>query len=216
MKPRFSNRLVIFATAFAVALLLTSYASGKKRSVVPEEFGTAKTVFVETEGGDITNLRLASEDRQAILDTQDAIEAWGRYSLSRSRLDADLIVVIRKGREWPDTANPNSPIGSGSTTARLPGQRTPLQGAGSQGPIAQGHGAQNPADASNSDGTTTEAGRRREKDQLRIYTRDPSNKLRGPLWRDEQDRGLDPARPILLDRLRLEIDKAFPANKSAP
>ncbi len=212
MKLKF--RVLLLASS--LVLLNPSPSQAKKHPAVAEEFSTAKTVFIETEAGDITNLRLPQEDRQAILDTQDAIEAWGRYSLSRSRLDADLILVIRKGREWPDTANPNSPLGSGSTTARLPGQHTPLQGSGSQGPVAQSPGTQNPADASNSDGSTTEAGRRREKDQLRIYTLAPNNKLKGPLWRDEQDRGLDPDRPILLDRLRLEVDKAYPPTKHAP
>ena len=184
------NRAILSLLS-AVAILWPVLAHAKKHPNVPEEFESAKTVFVETQEGDITDLNLDREDRKAILDIQDGFEKWGRYSLSRSRLDADLIVVLRKGRVWRDP----------SSNSTLPGSRTPS----ARPPL------QNPADASTGpDGSTSQDGFRREKDRLGIYTLQSNGKLKGPIWSDEVDRGLESPGILLLQRLKSDVEKAYP------
>ncbi len=186
------HRKVTMSLLITGAMLLPSPAGAKKHAALPEEFAQAPTVFVETAGGNITDLSLNREDREAILDVQDGIEQWGRYSLSRSRLDADLILVIRKGRSWRENSPVNNPPGSHG-----PALPTPIQG---------------PVDASNnSAGTTSEGGIRREFDQLGVYLLQANGKLKGPIWSSEVDRGLDGPRPLLLQRLKIDVEKAYPA-----
>ena len=175
----------------------TATAKSKKPSL-PEAFENAHTVFVETrDARDITDLALDPEERNAILDTQDAVEDWGRYSLSRSRRDADLIFVIYKGRLLRDQPNGQTP-----GALRLPPTHSPIQ---------------DPADASQS-GTTTNSpdGLTQEKDELRVYTIQSDGKLKGPLWRSELERGLNGPNPLLLRRLKDEVEKSYPAQPAKP
>ena len=41
---------------------------------------------------------LFPEDREAIANVQDALKDWHRYALTINRGDADLIIIVRKGR----------------------------------------------------------------------------------------------------------------------
>ena len=169
----------------------TATAKSKKPSL-PEAFENAHTVFVETrDARDITDLALDPEERNAILDTQDAVEDWGRYSLSRSRRDADLILVVYKGRVVQD--QPNS---AGPGSLRLPVGHSPPQ---------------DPSDASQS-GTNASSpdGLNQEKDRLWVYTIQSDGKLKGPIWRSEQERGLNGPDVLLLRRLKDEVEKAYP------
>ncbi len=172
-------------------LMFPSLPATAKKASLPEQFQTARTVFVETQGGDITNLHLDPEERNAILETQEGIESWGRYELSRSRHDADLIFVVIKGHETRDVPNPNSPSTSRNTPSRntIPdasdaSQRTPND------PGQDGFG--------------------REQDQLRVYILQPNNKLKGPIWSGQMPRGLDSPGRLLLQRLKSEVDKTYP------
>ena len=165
-------------------------ASAKKPSLAIE-FQTAKTVFVEAQGGDITNLHLDAEDRNAILDTQEGIESWGRYELSRSRHDADLILVVRKGRETRDT--PNSGVPS-------PSRNSPSH---STIPDSSDASQRTPNDPNQDEF-------RQEQDQLQVYLLQPNNKLKGPIWRGDLPRGLESPARLLLQRLKSEVDKAYP------
>lgn len=85
---------------FLVLFTVVGFASAKpKRPSLPEVFETAKSVHIETsDARDITDISLDPKIRNTILNLQDEIQIWGRYSLSRSRRDADLILVIYKGR----------------------------------------------------------------------------------------------------------------------
>lgn len=176
--------MLLFAAGFAQAK--------SKHPSLPEAFETAKTIHVEArDARDITDISLDPDTRTAILDLQDAIQDWGRYTLSRSRHEADLILVVYKGRLTRDPNN-TSALGPARTASRSP--------------------LQNPADASqgstndnNSDGFT------QEKDELKVYTLDPNNKLKGPIWTSEQIRGLDTPNILLFQRLKQEIEKAYPS-----
>jgi hypothetical protein len=181
---------------FLVLLVAAGFASAKpKHPSLPEVFETAKTVHVETlDTRDITDISLDPETRNAILDVQDAIQDWGRYSLSRSRRDADLIFVIYKGRL---TRDPND-----TPTLGIPrSSNSPI----SHSPI------QNPADASQGPNSSNSPdGFDRERDELKVYSLDANGKLKNLLWHNEQVRGFDAPNLILLQQLEREIDKAYP------
>jgi hypothetical protein len=185
------RKLPLFLLLVTVAASGSAFAKSKKPSV-SEAFQTAHTIFVESRDGDITDLRLEPDDRKAILDMQDGIHDWGRYTLSRSRIDADLILVVHKGRLLRD---PSSAGNLGSP--RVSPSHVPIH---------------DPADASqgtNDNGSPD--GLTREKDELRVYTIQPNGKLKGPIWSDEVDRGLNSPNILLLQRLKIYVEKAYPA-----
>ena len=186
------RNLPAFVLLLAIAVSAPATAKPKKPSV-PEAFEAAHTVFVEArDDRDITDISLDTDDRNAILDVQDGIQDWGRYTLSRSRRDADLILVVYKGRVVRDQPNSAAP-----GSLRLPVGHSPIQ---------------DPSDASQS-GTNTGSpnGLTREKDQLWVYTIQSDGKLKGPIWRDEQELGLNGPNVLLLRRLKDEVEKAYPS-----
>jgi hypothetical protein len=180
---------------FVLLLAITGSAvatAKPKKPSLPEAFETAYTVFVEARyDHDITDIRLDPDDRQAILDVQDGIQDWGRYTLSRSRRDADLILVVYKGRVMRDQPSSGAP-----GSLRLPAGRSPIQ---------------DPSDpAQNGTNTGSPEGLNQEKDQLRVYTIQSDGKLKGPIWSSEQERGLNGPNVLLLRRLKDEVEKAYP------
>lgn len=184
---------------FAIFLMLLAgagVATAKARHPsVSAAFATARTVYVETiDGDDLTDIHLDPDTRSAILDVQDAIEDWGRYSLSRSRYDADLIVVIYKGRLVRDPNDSHTftiPINSSSATGRNPNP--------------------NPADAAQgTNGNNSQGGVDPERDELKVYTLGANGKLKDLLWHQEQVYGLDAPNVILVKQLEGEVDKAYP------
>ena len=180
-------------------LCLAPLASAKKKPFLPEIFATAQTVFVESKDGDITNLNLSRDQRVAILDTQDALKDWGRYSLSRSRHDADLILVVFRGRLDPRPLNGASP--NGTATATLPGTRNTQPG---HTPI------QDPSQADNSSASDPSNPFPQQKDELRAYTLKPDGKFGQLLWHAELDNGLHPPTLQLLRQLRADVDNSYP------
>lgn len=176
--------LLVIAVASAGPLL------GKpKKPSLPEQFEKAQTVFVEARDGDLTDLRLARDQRDAILDVQDGIHDWGRYSLASSRIDADLIVVVYRGRVYHEQTFPSTVPGAGTSPGHSP--------------------IQNPADASQSSPTDA-TGEGREKDELRVYTFGQDGKLKGLIWRSQMENGLRAPSLFLLQQLKSEVQRAYP------
>jgi hypothetical protein len=184
------------SVVFLMLLVVAGFATAKpKHHGLPEVFETAKTVHVETlDARDITDISVGRQTRNAILDVQDAIQDWGRYSLSRSRHEADLILVIYKGRL---RSNPNeTPTPTIPRSSNSPANRSPIQ---------------NPADTSEgSNGSSSPDGLDLEKDELKVYTLDPNGKLKNILWHNESARGLDAPKLVLLKQLEHEIDRTYP------
>ena len=191
------RNLPAFVLLLAIAGSAPATAKPKKPSV-PEVFETAHTVFVEArDDRDITDISLDPESREAILDVQYAIQDWGRYTLSRSRRDADLILVVYKGREAPDDAvGPAQPNSGGLGSPHATVGHSPMQG--------QPDASQSGPSTNYPDGMT------QEKDQLSVYTIQSDGKLKGPIWRGEQERGLNRPNVLLLRRLKDEVEKAYP------
>lgn len=87
------------ALCFLVASLLVSFVVAKEKPAFPKFVVSAKYVLVTTYFGDnLADSRVPPADRQAVIDVQDAIRDWGRYSLVYERKNAELIILVRKGR----------------------------------------------------------------------------------------------------------------------
>jgi len=70
-----------------------------KDKPLPKIFLHARYVLVTSySGDDPANPQMMPDDRKAIADVQNAIQKWGRYALAYERKDADLILLVRKGR----------------------------------------------------------------------------------------------------------------------
>jgi hypothetical protein len=186
----------------AVALLLLVLpiaALGKnKKNDLPAVFGNATYVYVESEDGDALKPGLYPDDRRAIADVQDALHDWNRYKLTMRRSQAELVLVVRKGRIANGRIGVNVPGG-----APLPSGQAPGQGPG-HGPGSAGGGP--------GVGVGAEAGP--EDDMLRVYTLDPDGKLIGPIWNRSEPEGLAAPQLGLFRQLKSAVERAYPA--SAP
>ena len=63
------------------------------------------------------------DDRQAVVDVQNAIKKWGRYALAYRAKDADLILLVRK--EHIVESQPGVRLGAGSNTKPTIGAEAP-------------------------------------------------------------------------------------------
>ncbi|MGO9336212.1 MAG: hypothetical protein ACLPY1_01765 [Terracidiphilus sp.] len=164
-------------------------AQKKKHNDVPEVFGTAHSAFVQAADGDYSNPALSGADRQAIADVQNALQRWGRYTLTVHAEQADLIFVVRKSRSGNTDAQnglsgPQRPNG-GSGSARVPGQPGDLD----------------------SMGAATQMGA--EGDRLLVYTM-IEGKRNGPIWTRELQGGLDGPSVLLVQQLKSAVERAYP------
>lgn len=102
----------------ALPLLLlcgsAAIAFGQSYQPLPKLVVHAHYVLVTTNtGDDLTNPHVMPDDRQAVLNVQNAIKKWGRYALAYREKDADLILLVRKGRVAE--SQPGIRFGAGST-----------------------------------------------------------------------------------------------------
>jgi hypothetical protein len=185
----------------AVALLLLALVAldcvqvkAKKHSDVSAVFANAKYVYVEAQAGDIMRPGLYPEDRQAIVDVQGGLQDWNRYTLATGRKQADLVFIVRKGRETGAQAQVGVPS--------APRQQ------GSQGPPTQ---SRQPGQMSNDDGMGVGAEVGPSDDILQVYSTNPDGKLIGPVWTREMKDGLAGPAVLLLQQLRAAVEKEYPS-----
>lgn len=95
-----------FFLLLAVSLVATVALSQKKKkkSPVPGIILQARYVMVTTFNGNDLSTSVHSQDRNAMVAVEDAIREWGRYALTYREENADLIMVVRKGRLLGATA----------------------------------------------------------------------------------------------------------------
>jgi len=180
------------AIALLVVLLPALGAAQKnKHNDVPAAFGTAHSVYVQAENGDISKPGVSPADRQAIANVQDALHAWNRYELAPHPQQADLVIVVRKAQP----PNPNDQTGLNQ------GPKPP----GGQGP---GRGQGLGGDAGGLDASPQMGA---EQDRLRVYTVGPNGKLVGPIWTREMQNGLDGPGATIVQQLRLAVERAYPS-----
>jgi hypothetical protein len=105
------------AVCFLLAFLFVPFVVGKDKPTFPKFIASAKYVLVTTYFGDnLADSGVPTADRQAVIDVQDAIRDWGRYSLVYERKNAELIILVRKGR----TAETRDGIGIQTGSNRSP------------------------------------------------------------------------------------------------
>jgi hypothetical protein len=195
-------KLVTSVSLLLVLSTLTAFAKDKKKNVLPAVFNSATYVYVQAEDGDILNPNLFPEDRQAISDVENGLRDWDRYVLTINQNEADLVFIVRKGREV--AAKVRGMVGAGTQ----PYPRNNPAGPGGSNP-----GQQNPNPGQQ--GTTygygvgAEAGM--PDDTLRVFTLTPDKKLSGsPIWWREMKDGLDSPDLPLLSQLREAVDRDYP------
>ena len=186
----------------AVVLLCGSSllaAQHKKKPAVSAIFQNARYVYVQAQDGDITNPRLFPEDRQAISDVEDAIRDWHRYSLAINPSQADLIIIVRKGRLAALQGHGGISAGPHPMPPMAPGGQNPSQ-----------NGSQNPSQNQDADqiGGRAEVGP--DSDLLRVYGTNPDGKRIGPIWTGEQPDGLGAPDVPLLQQLKSAVENAYP------
>ncbi len=175
-----------------VAILIPALGvaqKSKKHNDVPAPFETAHSVYVEAADGDYSKPGLNGTDRRAIEDVQDALKAWGRYTLAVHPDQADLIFVVRKSR-------------SGSPDAQS-GLSGPPRPNGVAGP------ARNPGKPGDSDTLGASAQMGAEGDRLLVYTM-TDGKRKGPVWTRELQQGLDGPSVLLMQQLKGAVERAYP------
>jgi len=186
--------------AIALTLALAAplaLAKDKKKNQMPEMLNTARFVYVQAEDGDIMNPRLFPEDREAIADVQDELKDWNKYAVTLNQSEAELMMVVRKGRLAGAQAHGGVGIGTGPELgANYPGGR-------------------NPADPNNRNGgVSTELGGRAEAgppdDILRVYAVNPDGSRGAMLWWREMKDGLQAPQLQLVKQLKQEVEKSYP------
>jgi hypothetical protein len=202
------QKAVAFFLMVAAAPLLQ--AKNKKDPGVLALFAQARYVYVEAVDGQQFDPNLYPEDRQAIADVQDAIETWKRYTLTMERKQADLVIVVRKGRlasadvgvsprtggPFPGQPRANGP-GNGSGNGSGSG---PINGSGNgpgMGPGVQMGGEMGPPD-----------------DLFEVYQIDPDGRRSNPLWERSMADGLNAPQVLLFRQFREAVDKAYPPQAS--
>ena len=193
-------------TAIALLLILipvlgVAQKKSSKHSEVPAVLQYAHFVYVEALDGDAMKPGLFPEDRRAIFDVQDALRDWNRYTLANRREEADVVLVVRKGRIAGVQARVGVSVGPGT-----PGSQTSsrTQGQVGEGPAGEGNGV--------SAGAEGEAGP--ENDMLRVYLVH-DGELIGPVWTREIPDGLDAPGVVLVRQLRAAVERAYPSQPTA-
>ena len=171
-----------------LAFLILGLAYGKpKKPEVPAVFQNARYVYVEAMDGDVLKPGLFPDDRQAIYDVEESLRKWKRYSLTMNRSDAELVLVVRKGRLVD----------------------AQLHGGVSGGPSPQAPGQTRTTEI----GARTEVGE--PDDELIVYMQDQGH--RGmKVWERAMDGGLDAPAILLMQQLRKAVDSAYPPTPSTP
>lgn len=183
---------VLLALVAPVAL-----AKDKKKDNMPSAlFSTARFVYVQAEDGTAFNPNLLPEDREAISNVEDAFADWKRYVLTLNRSEADLVIIVRKGR----AVTMRGTVGRGASSEI--GGRNPANPADPGDPNRDGM-------AGRGIGVGADAGL--PDDTLRVFSRMPDGKLSSsPIWWREMKDGLDAPEVMLFRSLKTDVDRAYP------
>jgi hypothetical protein len=166
--------------------LATIHAKPQKPYKLPAVFDQARYVYVEAVDGQEFDPRLDPDDRQAIADVYKAVYDWNRYIVTTRREQADLIIVVRKGRLAAATlggqVSSAPPMGPGRAGGQYPGSG-----------VAVG-GEVGPPD-----------------DFLEVYLPNPNEARGALLWQRTLPDGLDPPELTLFKQLKDEVERTYPS-----
>jgi hypothetical protein len=162
---------------------------------------------VEAIAGREFDPNLDAADREAIADVRDALGAWHRYAYSAEPEDADLIIVISKGRMGAnqtgsiDRSQIPQPASAGQ---RFPASTRPdapsLDGADST-----------MADSTRADPTSADPTVSGGEDQFEVFQPKPNGKLGKSLWSRSLRDGLSEPRMLLFDQFKQAVEHAYPS-----
>jgi len=182
------SRIAVLLLALLPALAPAQHKT--KKPIVPAIFNHAQYVYVEAIDGQEFDPSLYPEDRQAIADVQAALQQWNRYSLTTRRKDADIVIVVRKGR----VAEAKAGVVIGSSSGPQ-GNSSPGQPRGQAGP---GTGIVAGGDMGTPD------------DLFEICQRNPDGTLSTPIWMRTFPDGLDGPKVMLFEQFKNAVEKAYP------
>jgi hypothetical protein len=175
-----------------------------KKPIVPAVFNHARYVYVEAVDGQEFDPRLNPDDLQAIANVRDALGQWNRYALTTRREDADIVIVVCKGRAVE--ARAGVIIGSGPASG---------SGTGPQGNPSPGQ----PGGQSGTGFGTVGGGELGTPDDLfEVCQLNPDDTMSTPIWMRTFPDGLDRPRVMLFEQFKNAVDKAYPtqpANQTA-
>jgi hypothetical protein len=204
---------------FVVPLLFLPLAvaakdKDKDKSQLPKLVVSAQYVMVITECGDPAeqplNPHIMAEDRQAVSDVQNAIEKWGRYTIAYRPQDADLILVVRKGRLADAVLGAD--IHAESRNPNGSNQRQNSAPAGpddAENPCGTGLGPSSPGFSVHPE-TSGDAGD--PLDMLVLYSTSMGSQTNSPpLWRGRRADGLKAPQMRLVEDLRAKVEAAAKA-----
>ena len=181
-----SHQAVALTLLIPAALLFqaTLLQAKDKKPSVPAVFGQARYVYVEAIDGQEFDPNINPDDRIAIADVRDALDNWKRYQLTTSRSEADVVIVVRKGR----VAEAN--VGITPRRGQLPGSAGQPGGIGAGGQIG---GEAGPPD-----------------DLFEVCPVNTDGTLSSPLWERTMPEGLTAPKVVLLEQFEEAVDKAYP------
>lgn len=132
--------------AVAGIILCSTFASAKKKTVLPADVLRARTVLVIVDPTAGVDLRDPNANRAARGDVETALNQWGRFTLVQEGSTADLVITIRKGNGklvqqtiGGTPVNGLPPVSGSSTTS--PTEST------TRGGVRWGHNPNDPSDA---------------------------------------------------------------------
>ena len=171
--------------------LATVQAKTKKPDKLPAVINLARFVYVEAVDGEQFDPRLPPEDRQAIANVHAAFQDWSRYLLTTRRDEADLIIVVRKGRLAE--GNVGGSVSGGTGTKGAPGRTTGGVGYG----VAYG-GEVGPPD-----------------DLFEVYASNPNEAQGMRLWWHTRKDGLDTPNVTLFQEFKAAVERDYPAKTTS-
>ena len=168
--------------------------SKKKDPDIPGLFRQARYVYVEAVDGDEFNPRLYAEDRQAIADVRQALQAWNRYTLTIRRQDADLVFVVRKGRLAAAKVFAGVHTGARTSVAQTPDQDP----------------NRDPARDPNSGTEVGASGEVGSPDDFLFVDAVSHGRLGAQIWMQSRRDGLNTPEMPLFKQIKDAVDKAYP------
>jgi len=188
----------------AVVLLSTVAVAQQAFKPLPKFVVHAKYVLVTTQSGyEPSDPRILPEDRQALMTVREAIQEWGLYDLAYQPKDADLVILVRKGRYA--NVRPTARVNTGSSYPDANPKTNPNFDASTHANVNR---ATNTA-ANSGTGVTpdVQADVGDPRDMLVLYDKHYGTGSSTPLWRAFAANGLDTPDVPLVQQLRAAVEQ---------
>ncbi|HEY2823120.1 MAG TPA: hypothetical protein VGJ06_18900 [Candidatus Acidoferrum sp.] len=181
------NSRIYIGLCAVLALGALGYSKPKNKDDFPKALLVARYAYVEALDGDIYSLNLIPEDREAIVNVENALRGWKHYDVTMRRSDAEILFVVRKERIA------SVKVGGTISHGPIPGTSDPDTRVGTQ--------------------LGAEVGP--NEDMLYVYLINPDGKKMGPIWKEYLKDGLDRPEMPLFQKFKGQVDAASKAAAAA-